>query len=517
MKTTAADARKGSSDPIGSSRGRTAESRPVNPALLGGLVFLAPFALYFNTMAPTVYGLDSAELTTGAYTLGIIHSPGSPLFLLVGRLFCFLPFGDVGWRVNLVSVVCGALTASFVYAAMRRITGRPWIGVATAWLLAASYYVWVWAVVAELYAPHLCFVSALLWLVVKWRDTRRDGLLWAAGALAGMGMGNHTALALVGPGVAWLVLAADPAIWRQPRRWVGPGLTALAAFVAIFLYLPIRHAARPPVDYVRDYFPHVDLFSLKGWFWMIRGGMFESLFFSVPPAEIAGHLRRLVAQLLANFGILAAALSGLGLACGLANRRSRRHVAIMCMLLLFCHSGFYLAYGALDKDWMHSVSYLVVALLFGMGLDALAGRVRPAGVVPLLAALLVVKQAWFNYSYADLSRDWSARRTGETIMGIMNRGALYIGMWEHVPILEYLQVVEGQRPDVRLVNGVFVGPAGATHFASEAYARGRSVYTTAKDLFSEDFVLTLLPEGLCYRVEPRAVPPVAPPPVPAGR
>jgi hypothetical protein len=468
---------------------------------LGLLVFLAPFCLYFNTMAPTVYGLDSAELTTGAYTLGIIHSPGSPLFLLVGRLFCWLPFGDVGWRVNLLSVVAAALSAFFIYATLRRVTGRPWIGVATAWLLAASYYVWVWAVVAELYATHLCIVSALLWLVVKWRDTRRDGLLWAAGFLAGLGMGNHTALVLVGPGLAWLVLTAEPVLWRQPQRWMGPVLAALASFVAVFLYLPIRHAAHPRVDFVRDYFPQVDLLSLEGWGWMIRGGMFESLFFSVPLAEIGGHLRRLVAQLLANFGLLAAGLSLLGLAAGFAGRRDRRHFVIACLLFFLCHSGFYLAYGALDNDWMYSVSYLVVALLFGLGLEALAKRFRPVSVIPALAALLVLRLAWFNYPYADLSGDRSARDTGERILAVMGPRALFVGMWEHVPILEYLQVVEGQRPDVCLVNGVFVGPAGAARLAREAHGRGAPVYTTATNLFSGQFECVHLPEALCYRVE----------------
>ena len=57
-------------------------------------VFLAgalPFAVYLRTMAPTVFGLDSAELTTGSYVLGIVHAPGSPTFLLLGHLFTWLP------------------------------------------------------------------------------------------------------------------------------------------------------------------------------------------------------------------------------------------------------------------------------------------------------------------------------------------------------------------------------------------------------------------------------------------
>jgi|GEM_PF-5189774 len=475
---------------------------PVSPPPrgLGLLVFMVPFCVYFNTMAPTVYGLDSAELATGACTLGIIHSPGAPLFLLVGRLFCYLPFGDVGWRVNLVSVMAGSLTAFFVYAAMSRVTGRIWIGVVTAWLLAASYYVWVWTLVAELYAPHLCIVSALLWLVVKWRDTGRSGFLWSAGALAGLGMGNHTAIVLIGPGLAWLVLTSNPMLSRKLSRLLGPSLAAVAGFLAVFLYIPIRHAAHPAMDYVRDYFPEVNLLSLRGWIWMIRGGMFESLFFSVPLADIGGHLRRLAVQVLANYGALAAALALLGAMAALAGAQEHRHFAVACLLLFVFHAGFYLAYGALDAEWMYSVCYLVLALFFGLGMTALAEHVSSANLLTLLSGVLVLRLVWFNVPYVNLSGDRSARVTGETILAALEPYAVFVGMWEHVPILEYLQIVEQRRPDVRLVNGVFVGPSGVQQIAHAAHAAGNAVYTTATNLFSADFTFTHLPEALCYRV-----------------
>jgi hypothetical protein len=412
----------------------------------------------------------------------------------------------VGWRVNLVSVVAGALSAFFVYAVVRRVTGRAWIGMATAWLLAASYYVWVWSVVAELYAPHLCIVSALIWLTLRWRDTRRQWFLWVAGVLAGLGLGNHTALVLVGPGLTWLVLSADSTLWRRPGRLVGPTLAALAAFIGIFLYLPIRHAAHPAVDYVRDYFPQIDLSSVKGWFWMIRGGMFDSLFFNVPWAGVGNNLLHLTLQLLANFGILAILVSLVGLLTELAGSRERRHFAIAVLLLFVCHSGFYLSYGALDIAWMYSVSYLVVAVFFGLGLAVLVERGPFVFPLQILAAALILRLGWFNYPYVDLSRDISARATGERILATMESDALFIGMWEHDPILSYLQLVERRRPDVKLVNGVFVGPCGAKQLAFDAFRGGRPVYTTFTNLFDNAFAFSLVPQGLCYRVEPNTPP-----------
>lgn len=477
--------------------------------LLGVLVFLTPFSLYLNTMAPTVYGLDSAELATGAYTLGIVHSPGSPLFLLVGRLFCYLPWGDIGWRVNLVSVTAGALTAFFVYASVYRLTSRAWIGVLSAWLLASSYYVWVWSVVAELYAPHLCIVSALVWLVLKWRDTNHMGLLWCAGILMGLGMGNHTSLVLVGPGLAWLIFTSGSKFNRTPWRLLGPAIAALTAFVGIFLYLPIRHAAGPALDYVRDYFPHINLLSIQGWIWMIRGGMFESLFFSVPMEDIGNHLLRLFAQLLANFGVLPVAISVLGIYSRLAAPPPRCHVAVAALLLFSIHSGFFVTYGALDHTWMYSVSYLTVALCFGLGLAVIADHLpstwrqsRPKGVsvMQAIAGLLILRLALYNYPLVNLSDDLTARATGEHILAKMESHALFIGMWEHEPILTFLQLVEHQRPDVTIINGVFIGPDGTDQLAHDALHQGRPIYTTATNLFANDYTLTYIQEGLCYRV-----------------
>ena len=53
--------------------------------------FGLPFVLYVLTLAPTIYNLDSAELTTAAATGGLVRATGYPLYLLLGWVWSRLP------------------------------------------------------------------------------------------------------------------------------------------------------------------------------------------------------------------------------------------------------------------------------------------------------------------------------------------------------------------------------------------------------------------------------------------
>ncbi|MBU2461890.1 DUF2723 domain-containing protein, partial [bacterium] len=46
----------------------------------GLLVLFVSFGVYLHTLTPTVGFHDSGELITVAYTLGIAHPPGYPLY-----------------------------------------------------------------------------------------------------------------------------------------------------------------------------------------------------------------------------------------------------------------------------------------------------------------------------------------------------------------------------------------------------------------------------------------------------
>jgi hypothetical protein len=88
--------------------------------------FGLPFVIYLLTLARTIYNLDSAELTTAAATAGLMRSTGYPLYLTLGHLWSKIPLGDVGFRMNLFSAFCGALTIFFANRILRRWHAGGW-------------------------------------------------------------------------------------------------------------------------------------------------------------------------------------------------------------------------------------------------------------------------------------------------------------------------------------------------------------------------------------------------------
>src|SRR5690242_14075603 len=80
--------------------------------LAGGIVTLVVLVLYLVTLAPSTAMWDTSEYIAAAYTLGLPHPPGNPLFVLIGRVFSILPIASsVAVRINILAAICSAASA----------------------------------------------------------------------------------------------------------------------------------------------------------------------------------------------------------------------------------------------------------------------------------------------------------------------------------------------------------------------------------------------------------------------
>jgi hypothetical protein len=84
--------------------------------ITAAFVLLFTLVVYLLTVAPTVSFWDCGEFIACAYSLGVPHPPGTPLYILIGRLFTLLPIGaDPAFPMNLISVLTSAAAVLFVY------------------------------------------------------------------------------------------------------------------------------------------------------------------------------------------------------------------------------------------------------------------------------------------------------------------------------------------------------------------------------------------------------------------
>ena len=80
------------------------------------------FGIYISTISPVVYLGDSGELTAAAFSLGIPHNSGYPLYAMMGKLFCMIPIGNIGFRVNLMSACFAVMTLWLSYSLIFKVT-----------------------------------------------------------------------------------------------------------------------------------------------------------------------------------------------------------------------------------------------------------------------------------------------------------------------------------------------------------------------------------------------------------
>lgn len=199
--------------------------------ICAGIAFLASIAVYIKTIAPTVPFWDGGEFIAASYILGIPHPPGSPLYILLGRLLSFLPVMDVAWRINFGSGLFSALTIVCVYLTIvKAITlGRETThysltdaliihcsSLSAALMLAFSDTFWFSAVEAEVYSLAMLIMSVSALLTLHWIEKHEqpgsERFLFLIAYLVFLGISVHMFTLLIAPAVFLCAIFTDKSI-----------------------------------------------------------------------------------------------------------------------------------------------------------------------------------------------------------------------------------------------------------------------------------------------------------------
>ena len=219
--------------------------------ILAGITFLLSFIVYFDTMAPSVSYWDCGEFIAVSYTLGVPHPPGSPLFLLLGRIASMIPISeDIAFRVNLLSPLVSAFAVLFLYLIIVQVVNH-WrgrvesntdalisfgAGIVGALTFAFTDSHWFNAVEAEVYAFSTFFTAIVVWLILVWSENAdnkgHEKYILLIAYMIGLATGLHLLNLLTIPFVALIIYFR-----KYNFKWSSFGVTvALTGFVFFIIH-----------------------------------------------------------------------------------------------------------------------------------------------------------------------------------------------------------------------------------------------------------------------------------------
>jgi hypothetical protein len=464
--------------------------------LLAGLVLaLLAATLYILTLAPSVMPGDYAEFQFSAAILGVPHPTGYPLYVLLGKLFTFLPFGDVAYRVNLSSAIYMAGAVGLLYTIGVKLLkllgwGRAWWAACIgAGLFAVSPTPWSMSLVARSYALNALLVGCVLFSLVSWRETRRPVWFCASLLFVGLSIVHHGTTYLLLPAYGLYLLLVEIERYRRrddTRRWGRWGLGALSFALGLspILFLVYRFLAG-------DSYYWGNPSTWKDFFSLLTGGPFQSQVLGYG-ADLGTQLDRIafgIGELSNQYTPAGIALGLLGLGVLWRYRRSEAGLLTLMMLANFAFAmnyslvGYlyfiptYLLWGIFISTGAGWLAYrLVTSGRRAVGSDegsGLIGRpssfvLRPSPMVgrrssvvtgPLLAlggAIVIVALALaitLRYPAMDQSGQTETRDQALALLNTAPQGATLYLDWEGLSVVRYFRYVYGMREDLTLHSG----------------------------------------------------------------
>ncbi|HYK75441.1 MAG TPA: DUF2723 domain-containing protein, partial [Daejeonella sp.] len=245
--------------------------------LIGWVSFFIAATVYTLTLEKSASFWDCGEFISAAFKLQVVHQPGAPLFLMIGKIFSLLA-GDnlsrVAYWVNFGSALSSAATILFLFwtitalakkvllKAGQELTTGKLVAIMGSGLVGALAFTfsdsfWFSAVEAEVYAMSSLCTAIVFWAILKWDahadEPNADKWIVFIAYIMGLSIGVHL-----------LNLLAIPAIglvyyFRRSKR-ITSGGTIGALFIGMIILAFILWGI---VQYLIKYAAYSDLFFVN--------------------------------------------------------------------------------------------------------------------------------------------------------------------------------------------------------------------------------------------------------------
>jgi hypothetical protein len=200
---------------------------------------------YIGTLAPSVTLWDSGEFLAAIHSLGIPHPPGTPLYILIAKVWAtiFAPILGFALSINMLSAACTALAFALLANLLVRWTGDRIAAYAGAVCAGTMSTVWLNANETEVYAVALLAACITLWIGNEAGETGQRRWLLLGAYVTGLAWTLHLTALVALPAALYLAFAN-----RSFRDFVraAPLMIALAALGASAILFMLVRAPHDP-------------------------------------------------------------------------------------------------------------------------------------------------------------------------------------------------------------------------------------------------------------------------------
>lgn len=433
-------------------------------------LFVFTLVIYISNLSRSVYGGDVGDLVTAAYTGGIAHPPGYPLFTLLGwlltRLTPFFPMTPA-FLVGLISAFSSALGISLYYRLTLILIKDRFIAVTSSLILAFTYLFWFYAEIAEVFALNNLFAIALFLITLLFKEKKEPKYFYLLAFVAGLSFTNHQTIILIFPSL-FILLASD--IWKLVRmnKWIiAKSLLFLILGLSSYFYVFVASYFHPIFDWANL----KDTWDFKAFFDLVlrkRYGTFQAGAFDPPNMTE----RLIILKYYATTVGLQLTLPVITVCLlGLIQTIRRNTTFAFAVLFAFVLTGpIFIAYAGFPllsvfrfgiSERFISLSAVILMFLFPFGLsffrDSIAKVVRYELLPLVMGVFLIIPMILFvrNFPKTNLSNVWTGDSFGRDYIEFLPKNSIiFLSGDTSLFNTWYVNYALHVRPDVTVLNSL---------------------------------------------------------------
>lgn len=445
------------------------------------IVGISTFIVFLAFQASGIYAGDSGDLVTAAFTFGVPHPSGYPLYTFLGWLLTRTDEMTVAWHMALLSSVPQAITLALITWLTHRFTKSIGASIFTALLLLGNYVFFLYGVIHEVYALSNLFLVLISVMLLLFQETKKRKWLYWSSFVFGLGLSHHHVVLFLPIVIfVWWFFAKSWA--RFPRIAMGTvvrciGLTVLGLVPYLYVWVAARGTSIINWDHVTTVDRFIRLFMLTDY-----GSYKANVGVGEFPAERLLGIKAYWQFLLNDFSIPGIVLLVAGLIYLYRRRPSSFWFFVSAMVtfgpLLFFYASFPLAsrftLGSFEQFLLFS--YTLIIFVAGVGFFGIIRWIsslktvfhrkltpqvctltgRGVGIVlyayPIILFVLTIYRFW------GFSGDLTAQNLGEDVLrSVAPKSIIFLSGDTTLFTTQYVRYVLGRRTDVVVLQASRIG------------------------------------------------------------